>query len=199
MSDLEVTKTCTRCNKSKRVTEFYIRRKTGRPFPHCKECQHIIRRKWYTENTEQEKLRMQEWGRQNADKHRKIKSKWQTRNRKRHNAQSAEWRQRNPEYGTSYQSFRRAAVLAVTVDAPKAIRSFYSMVKRAKRIKCRWCGKLVRKSDRHVDHVVPLSRGGAHGVSNFCCSCSRCNLRKNNKLPHEFSGQHELFSSTKPN
>ena len=34
----------------------------------------------------------------------------------------------------------------------------------------------------HVDHVVPLSRGGGNGVDNICLACPSCNSSKNNKL-----------------
>lgn len=33
-----------------------------------------------------------------------------------------------------------------------------------------------------VDHIVPLSRGGFHGLSNYQCLCSTCNRRKSNHL-----------------
>lgn len=37
-----------------------------------------------------------------------------------------------------------------------------------------------------VDHVVPLSRGGADDAENIVISCPTCNLHKHNKLPHEW-------------
>jgi len=35
------------------------------------------------------------------------------------------------------------------------------------------------------DHVLPLSRGGGNSWDNVVTSCSTCNHRKGNRLPHE--------------
>jgi hypothetical protein len=50
---------------------------------------------------------------------------------------------------------------------------------------CYWCGKPVGAS-YHVDHVIPLTRGGSNGPENLVISCPTCNLRKGNKLPGEW-------------
>lgn len=36
-----------------------------------------------------------------------------------------------------------------------------------------------------LDHVVPMSRGGAHTPENVECICRRCNVRKGSRLLHE--------------
>jgi 5-methylcytosine-specific restriction endonuclease McrA len=51
--------------------------------------------------------------------------------------------------------------------------------------KCHWCMKPIEGSV-HRDHVIPLSRGGSNDISNIVPSCSKCNLSKNDKLPHEW-------------
>ncbi|MCC6361860.1 MAG: HNH endonuclease [Phycisphaerales bacterium] len=52
---------------------------------------------------------------------------------------------------------------------------------------CYWCGEKVGNLF-HADHVIPLSRGGAHDPSNIVIACPTCNLRKWNRLPHEWDG-----------
>lgn len=52
---------------------------------------------------------------------------------------------------------------------------------------CYYCAGKVGKY--HVDHAVPLSRGGSNDPSNIVVACVDCNLRKHTKLPHEFSGR----------
>jgi 5-methylcytosine-specific restriction endonuclease McrA len=54
--------------------------------------------------------------------------------------------------------------------------------------RCAMCGK---KTVLHRDHVVPLSRGGAHYAFNIQGLCKSCNSKKKNKV---WPGlQHTLF------
>lgn len=53
---------------------------------------------------------------------------------------------------------------------------------------CWWCGKNVG-DNYHVDHRIPLSRGGSNAPENLCISCPECNLSKHTKLPQEWNGR----------
>lgn len=44
---------------------------------------------------------------------------------------------------------------------------------------CVYCGGLYE----HLDHFMPLSKGGKHALSNLVPSCKSCNLSKNSKIP----------------
>lgn len=55
----------------------------------------------------------------------------------------------------------------------------------AQKGKCYYCKQKVGK-DYHADHAIPLSRGGSDGPENIVVTCPTCNLRKRNKLPHEW-------------
>jgi 5-methylcytosine-specific restriction endonuclease McrA len=54
--------------------------------------------------------------------------------------------------------------------------------------RCYYCGVKVGET-YHVDHAVPLSKGGSNGPENLVIACPHCNLSKNDKLPHEFAGR----------
>jgi hypothetical protein len=44
--------------------------------------------------------------------------------------------------------------------------------------RCHLCGKTCREGDIHLDHLVPLSRGGDHSSANLRVACAACNLSK---------------------
>ena len=47
---------------------------------------------------------------------------------------------------------------------------------------CAYCGGV----SEHIDHIIPLSRGGLHDVSNVTGACVPCNLEKGSKLLSEW-------------
>ena len=51
---------------------------------------------------------------------------------------------------------------------------------------CYYCKIKIAWGDHHVEHVVPLARGGSNDISNIVISCPTCNLKKHDKLPHEW-------------
>lgn len=51
--------------------------------------------------------------------------------------------------------------------------------------RCHWCA-VDCSDDFHIDHIIPLSRGGEHELHNMAVSCPSCNLRKNAKMPEQF-------------
>lgn len=46
---------------------------------------------------------------------------------------------------------------------------------------CFCCGRPSCQSDLHADHVIPISKGGAHDIRNIQPLCADCNLRKHDK------------------
>jgi len=50
--------------------------------------------------------------------------------------------------------------------------------------RCRLCGARVKDGAKlHVDHVIPVSKGGLTTLRNLRALCSRCNLGKSDRLP----------------
>lgn len=56
---------------------------------------------------------------------------------------------------------------------------------------CAYCGRIVSKTPRFeallatVDHIVPVSRGGASSWLNLVCACKGCDGRKADRTPEE--------------
>lgn len=52
--------------------------------------------------------------------------------------------------------------------------------------RCTLCGKKILLEDMTIDHIKPLSMGGADSVENLACTCYLCNMLKGNALPDDF-------------
>jgi 5-methylcytosine-specific restriction endonuclease McrA len=93
------------------------------------------------------------------------------------------WRARNADIvraiRSTYKARRRKAMEGGDSSAQIA-----AWLRQQARV-CFWCE--ADCADKfHIDHVMPLARGGKHQVANLCIACPRCNLRKNAKHPDNF-------------
>lgn len=59
---------------------------------------------------------------------------------------------------------------------------------------CHICRKTCEPNDIHIDHDLPLSRGGAHTRANVHVACAECNLRKGNMTTAEYRATLGLHS-----
>jgi 5-methylcytosine-specific restriction endonuclease McrA len=50
---------------------------------------------------------------------------------------------------------------------------------------CAYCGRRYAARDLTVDHLIPVSQGGASTWGNTVAACPRCNQRKADRTPHE--------------
>lgn len=47
---------------------------------------------------------------------------------------------------------------------------------------CHICGNFNPLNNWHLDHIIPLSKGGKHAYENVAVSCPSCNLKKHDKI-----------------
>lgn len=88
-----------------------------------------------------------------------------------------------------YQNNRRAKKQAVPIGLKSEIREFYASVRAQLFVNCFYCGTLINGRAAHVEHMMPLCKGGSHDVSNFCIACRDCNLSKGKKTIEEWRAQ----------
>lgn len=110
-------------------------------------------------------------------------------------ARSKEWRIANPDKAraAAVNSRFRRGELAAALDGGGIRKLFIKCSGR-----CIYCGERVGGAYKrfHVDHYIPLSKGGPHHIDNLVLACQRCNQRKYNKMPWEFMP--EKFSPPAP-
>jgi 5-methylcytosine-specific restriction endonuclease McrA len=52
--------------------------------------------------------------------------------------------------------------------------------------RCWWCNRKLGGCQTHIDHRIPVCKGGTSNESNLVLACSRCNYRKQDRLPWQF-------------
>ncbi len=115
----------------------------------------------------------------NREEHLAQTRAWRDANRERLNELGRVRAKAHPEWSRNRKAREKGAEGSHTADDVRA------QYKRQKG-ECYWCSESVG-DDYHVDHVIPLAKGGSNGPENLVIACPSCNLRKWAKLPHEFS------------
>ena len=52
--------------------------------------------------------------------------------------------------------------------------------------RCYYCLKSLPDGPEHIDHYIPVAKGGSHTKVNLRPSCACCNFKKNDKHPIQF-------------
>lgn len=52
---------------------------------------------------------------------------------------------------------------------------------RAQDGKCHWCKQLIM-GESHIDHKIPLIKGGDSSIENLCATCPNCNRKRHMKV-----------------
>lgn len=178
----------------------------------CKACRKVKKREWYTANAENAREYSRNWARANYDavlaknrawrKHNRAKADgynehWKVSNRAKYlsgrhrryqlNAQqnreaAKEWRRQNPDKLKLQWRVRQARERSAEGNhTPSDIRAMFE----SQEGRCAYCG--IKLDARfHVDHIIPVSRGGSNDPENLCLACRDCNLSKKDKTPDEW-------------
>lgn len=80
---------------------------------------------------------------------------------------------------------RHALIMSTIVGSPDEIKKIYITAKKASRLYCYICGKLIPTGEAQVDHIFPNSNGGAHAPFNLIPTHARCNQSKNDSMPDD--------------
>lgn len=171
--------------------EYRITHKKERKAYNARYCQ---------EHTKQVKKATEKWRRE----HKNQLKEWQTEYYQNHKSQAAnqwhryylenkeeikarviKYNQSHRAERTAREAKRRGLIAGVVIGNLKEIEEIYRCAKEDPKVRCYLCGKLIPLGHRHVDHIVPVSKGGAHRPSNLAVACDECNQWKYNKTPEE--------------
>lgn len=188
-----IFKTCFKCKLPFPANSDYFHKNSANSdgLRHeCKTCRNTFVRSRYVCD-EHHKARVKKWIDANPERFRKIQRDYASRNPGRNSRYytpewERNWRKRNPEKTrtNSRNSHLKRRMIVGTHTADDVKRQYKSQ-----KGKCYWCGEKVGKS-YHVDHVIPVSKGGTNYPENIVIACPRCNISKGAKLPHEWRGNH---------
>lgn len=210
---METTKICTKCNVQKTLSEFYkdnrpsgsndgyrasckicvkryqnenkikIKERKHNKYQENKETIKEKAREYYYKNREIVKDRMRIYRDKNRDYIYKYNKRYREENKEEISEQHKKYykTEKGRMVSRNADAKRRAKIKKGNVDTDKLI----ELKNNAK--KCYWCECSLNKKDIHIDHYIPLSKGGLHDMSNLVVTCKKCNLVKYNKSPLEFA------------
>jgi len=167
-------KTCTKCGATYPLTsEFWQRDKRGLAgfMPICKSCRCAVKKAWADAN---------------PDKIKEMKRQSHIRCREKNLKRSRDWQ--DAHWGIAYPRIkahgRKRRALALGSGGEHTAAQIWELFVKQQGL-CFYCGDDIT-AEYHVDHYIPLTRGGSNDISNIVLACPHCNLSKNNRLPSEW-------------
>lgn len=149
--------------------------------PYCdQKCSRLA---WYYANKERSIATTRAWHASHDAEWRETKRQWGLRNRDRKREALRAFYRRNPLAATVYSNRRRLAKLTNSRGNGPTDRDLARLIWRFDGA-CAYCGVVPEKL--HIDHVVPLARGGSNDIGNLLPACPDCNLSKNCMLLTEW-------------
>lgn len=176
-------KQCSGCKRELSLSSFSKdRARAGGIYPRCKECKSAYDKEYAKKNADKKRHAASEWYYANVDKKAVYDKKYRSTNKERKRVNSRQWYAQNldkarlqAKNATQRRKARKRANGEFYI-LPKHLVNLYSS-------KCIYCGS---SENIQADHVVPISRGGNHGIGNLVPACSTCNLSKRDRTIMEW-------------
>jgi hypothetical protein len=157
--------------RARQYAEWYLRNKE-------KVKQYAKERR--EKQKEQMKIKRREYDLKNKEKIATRSKKYRDNNKEKVLSLQKDWRDRNPDavlfHSRNRVSRKRANGGFVSKEDLQEIMGEQSFL-------CVACFSDLRKATPHLDHIMPLSKGGTHTKDNIQFLCAPCNLSKHAKHP----------------
>jgi 5-methylcytosine-specific restriction endonuclease McrA len=186
---IEEYKTCTKCGQTKpRTSEFFYKSKRSPDGlrPDCSECGRQRSSKYASENKQKTRDSSNAWRVNNAERKKANNSNWYQKNRVAIRAKWKEDYKADPERFKISGRVRRARVKQVPFERYRV-----EDVLAQWGTNCHICGLSIDltaprqmrvsgwEKGLHLDHVIPISKGGPDTLANVKPAHGLCNIRKN--------------------
>jgi len=126
------------------------------------------------------------WNKENPER---VKA-WAAANRERINLSQRKHRLNFPETGFISRANRRARKSSSPERLKAGIRERLMIEQKGL---CPYCKADLNSGVKHLDHLIPLAKGGRHCNANMQLTCKPCNLRKQAKDPILFGREMGIF------
>lgn len=157
--------------------------KRCRNTPEGRELHRNRQAKYAANNREQERSRAADWRKNNPEKARSLSRAIYLKNRPAVLEYVRKYRAENPERASHWAKNRQARKRAGGGSLSKAHVDFLLTWQSGK---CLTCNVDFASTGYHVDHVIPLAKGGEHCDGNVQLLCPTCNKRKATRSLFEF-------------
>lgn len=163
----------------------------------CRPCKRAYLYQWRKNNPEKFRSIQDKWDGKNTDRIKEsahalyvqnsaekiaYAKEYYERNKEELKPKRAKWHKDNPESCRVSEQNRRAAKLQSGGLLSKGLKAKLFTLQRGR---CACCG-LPLGENYHLDHIMPLSRGGSNTDGNIQLLRQRCNNQKYNKHPIDF-------------
>jgi len=174
-----IERICANCKISKPLDDFgkHAGQPLGRRYS-CRPCENTKAKAWRLANPEKTKIALAKYYYLNPEKIAAIKRANRLKNLDYVKQAQKVYRKANPEKHANSEQRRRTKKMnnGVFFILPKELKRLYSS-------KCFYCGIAGKMS---ADHIIPIFRGGTHGIGNLVPSCQSCNSQKQDRLITEW-------------
>jgi 5-methylcytosine-specific restriction endonuclease McrA len=146
------------------LSDFHFRRSLGKERTVCKSCDRQYQRNWRAKYPEKTRELTRQWRKDNL----------------------AAFRLSQRAHENKRRSLKKGSGEAFTPDDVKLQRAAQTDKKGV--FRCWWCGNPLG-NEYHVDHRIPITKGGRNDAGNIVLAHRDCNMSKSDKMPWEFNGR----------